>query len=93
MMATMQSPLSQNMQQIEQAKKRLIDYMNHYQVTVEAIQKMGDLGMKVLKNKKLYPKFVEQARELRIPGADKLSEEPDFQQIGNVIALSRLLER
>jgi len=89
MMATVPT---QNMQQKEQARQRLIDYMNYYKVTVDTINSMSELGMKVLKNKKLYPKFVEQAHKFKIPGAEKLSSKPDFQQIGSVIALAKLLE-
>ena len=78
-------------EQIEHAKQQLLGYMSRFDIPASSIRKMGELGMAVLKNKKLYPKFVEQARQLKIPGADQLSSKPDFQQIGSVIALSRLL--
>lgn len=79
--------------QIEQAKQQLYGYMSRYDVTVDSVKQMGKLGMMVLKNKKMYPKFVEQARQLRIPGAENLGSKPNFQQIGSVIALAKLLER
>ena len=79
-------------ERIARAKEQLIGYMSRYDVPVSSVKKMGELGTLVLKNKKLYPKFVQQARELKIPGAEKLSSKPDFQQIGSVIALAKLLE-
>jgi hypothetical protein len=77
---------------VTQAKKQLINYMSHYNVTADTIEKMGQLGMMVLKDKALYPMFVEQAKKMEIPGADKLSPQPDFQQIGSIVGLSKLLE-
>jgi hypothetical protein len=78
--------------QVKKARQQLIDYMSHYKVTADSINKMGQLGMIVLKNKTLYPMFVEQARKMQIPGADKLSPQPDFRQIGSIVGLSKLLE-
>ena len=79
-------------ERMAQAKNQLIDYMSRYDVPISSVMKMGEMGMMVLKNKKMYPKFVQQARELKIPGAEKLSSKPDFRQIGSVIALAKLLE-
>jgi hypothetical protein len=79
-------------EKIQQAQKQLVNYMSHYNVTADTVKKMGQLGMMVLKNKALYPMFVEQAKKLEIPGADNLSPQPDFQQIGSIIGLSKLLE-
>jgi len=77
---------------LQQARQQLVDYMSHYNVSVDDIKKLGQLGMMVLKDKALYPMFVEQARQMQIPGADKLSGNIDFQQVGNMIGLSKLLE-
>jgi hypothetical protein len=83
---------SDKSEKIFQAKQRLIDYMSRYDIPASSIKKMGELGMMTLKNKKTYSKFVQHAKELKIPGADQLSKKPDFQQIGSVIALAKLLE-
>jgi hypothetical protein len=77
---------------LQQARQQLVDYMSHYDVSAEDIKKLGQIGMMVLKDKALYPMFVQQARQMQIPGADKLSGTPDFQQVGNMISLSKLLE-
>lgn len=77
---------------LQQARQQLVDYMSHYNVSAQDIKKLGQIGMMVLKDKALYPMFVEQARQMQIPGADKLGGTPDFQQVGNMIALSKMLE-
>lgn len=92
MIQNQQMQSEENKQKIAAAKDQLIGYMSRYDVPVSSVKKMGELGMMVLKNKKLYAKFVQQARELKIPGAEELSSKPDFQQIGSVIALAKLLE-
>lgn len=77
---------------LKQARQQLVEYMTHYNVSADDIKKLGKIGMMVLKDKALYPMFVQQARQMQIPGADKLSGTPDFQQVGNMIALSKMLE-
>jgi hypothetical protein len=92
MIRNTQIPQQEIDERINQAKQQLFGYMSRYDVPVSSVKKMGELGMMVLKNKKLYPQFVQQARQLKIPGAEKLSSKPDFRQIGSVIALAKLLE-
>ena len=92
MIQNMQMAGQENNQRIADAKNQLIGYMSRYDVPASSVKKMGEIGMMVLRNKKLYPQFVQQARQLKIPGADRLSSKPDFQQIGSVIALAKLLE-
>ena len=79
--------------QVAKAKAELMKMMQEYNVSPEAIIQLGKAGEMVLKDKAMYPMFINKAIELGLADAEGLNPaKPDYQVIASMITSGKLLE-
>lgn len=78
--------------QVSEMRQKLIDLMAHYKVSPDSIRKLGKVGELVMKDKSLYPMFIQQAQQLKIPGVEQIGADFDPQKVAQIVSLSRLLD-
>jgi hypothetical protein len=78
--------------QVSEMRQKLIDLMAHYKVSPDAIRKLAKAGELVMKDKSLYPMFIQQAQQLKIPGVEQLGADFDPQKVAQIVSLARLLD-
>ena len=79
-------------EKVNAAKQQLNQLLTKYKIEPEVITRLAQAANMAMKDKALYPMFVQQAKQSGIPGAEQLSAKIDYQKLGQIIAIGKLME-